>query len=324
MNPARPGGGPGVAAGSFLDGNGVPTPDRQAGDDKTNPQDWYGCLGTTAMFLLPMARVGTTGGSWDFPLLSFGEWLLLPLGVLSLTMGLLSHGKLQRKTALPLWIAAAMPAFFWLAAAGLTMFSRGVAPNDGDLFLSWIVRLIFPVMTFLPLLVVPVWRDRLMWALAAGLTINTVSIFWQSRTAGLAPPDMGLLDIGGMLSNQHDYALLLGIAIPLLAAWRGGGIRKNRALAMLFCTFLLPALVLAACYSGVGITALAVGLAVSLAAWRGPAWILGVFLCLLTFGYGSEVRMESETKQRRLITASFQPGGDNYQKALTAFEEKPF
>ncbi len=312
-----------IATRRFLKRVGVPVAGKRGAGDKAAPPDWFGWLGVAAMLLLPLARVGTANGGWSFPLLSLGEWLLLPLGAASLTMGLLSRGGLQGKKTLPLWMVAVIPAVLWLAAGGLAMLAGNVTPAGGDLFLSWVVHLVFPVMAFLPLLVQPEWRDRLMWALAAGLAVNAILIFWQARTAGIAPPDIGMLRFGGMLPNQYDYALMLGIAIPLLSAWHGGNIQRNRALAILFCTFLLPALALASCFSWAGIAALAVGLAVSWAAWRGPAWIMGVFLCFLAFGYGSSARTEQETNQRRLLAASFHESADNYRRALDTFEKRP-
>ncbi len=312
-----------IATRKFLKRVGVPVAGRRTAGDRGAPPDWFGWLALAAMFLLPLVRVGTSSGVWTFPLLSLGEWLLLPLGAASLTMGLLTRGTLQGKNLLPLWMAAVAPAFLWLLVAGLSMLINGASPAGGDLFLSWVVHLIFPVMAFLPLLVLPIWRDRLMWALAAGLALNAILVFWQARSAGLAPPDAGLLDFGGMLAEQYDYALLLGTAIPLLAAWRGGDLQKSRALAIMFCTFLLPALSLIACFSWAGVAALAVGLAVSWAAWRSPAWIMGIFLCLLVFGYGSDTRSERDSNQRRLLAASLQAGGGNYQKALKTFEARP-
>lgn len=302
----------------------VPARSQRLALAKLTPPDWFGWLGVAAMFLLPLVRLRHGGGVWYFPLLSLGEWLLLPLGVLSLTMGFLSLSRVRERTLLPLWLSAIVPAVLWLLAAGTSMLYNGVGPGGGDIFLSWAVHLIFPTLTFLPLLTMRVWRDRLMRALAAGLALNAVYIFLQARSAGLAPPDTELLRFGGFLANQHDYGLMLGVALPLIAAWRGGDHVSNKALANLFCTFLLPVLALSACFGWVGLAASAIGLSVAWAAWRSYAWILGIFVCLLVFGYGSEARASRERPQRKLFAESAMMGSGCYRRAFNTFQVRPF
>lgn len=291
---------------------------------KFAPPDWFGWMGVAAMFLLPVVRINFSDGPWFFPLLSLGEWLLLPMGAVSLSIGLLTLWKIRERTLLPLWISAVLPALAWLAAMGVSMLKNGVGPAGGDMLLSWAVHIVFPTMAFLPLLARPYWRDRLMWALAGGIIANVALIFWQSYAAGLSMGDEERLSLGGLLANQHDYGLMLAIALPLLAAWRGGSIDKNRSLAMMFGTFLLPAVCLSASYSWVGVIAASVGLIISWAAWRSTAWILGLFLCLLLFGYGSEDRRDREMNQRRLLIASATMGDETYRKAADVFMDQPF
>ncbi|MCD8349210.1 MAG: hypothetical protein LUC93_01180 [Planctomycetaceae bacterium] len=292
---------------------------------KLTPPDWFGWIGVSAMFLLMAVRLETPTGVWFFPLLSLGEWLLLPLGVASLTMGFLSLSRIKEKTLLPLWIAAIVPAVLWLAAIGLAILNSGVSPASGDMFLSWLVHLIFPAMAFLPLLTMRVWRDRLMWALAAGLAVNAVAIFIMGRLSGLGQADTGLLRIGGFLANQHDFGLMAALVLPLIAAWRGGDhLGKNRAFVIMLTTFLLPALVLSACYTWMGLVAASAGLLVAWAAWRSHAWILGIFLGLLIFGYNGENRAAQDADKRSLITASASMGGPAYTRALNTFGVRPF
>ncbi len=289
---------------------------------KLTPPDWYGWACVLAMFLLLAVRIPSASGVWFFPLLSLGEWLLLPLGVLSLSMGFLSLSRIREKTLLPLWISAIVPGLLWLAAVGLSILVNSSGPAGGDLMLSWAVHLIFPSMAFLPLFTMRVWRDRLMWALFMGVAANTVMIFWQGQTAGYIPPSLDLLGLGGLLTNQHDFSLHIGIALPLLAAWRGGD-RGRKALSTLLCTFLLPALALSACYSLPGILAAMTGLVVAWAAWRSYAWILGIFLCLLLFGQG-ERNLRRDTNQRQLYANSAVMCRDNYQMALNTFQVRPY
>lgn len=291
---------------------------------KYAPPKWFGWTGVLAMFLLVGVRFRLADGVWFFPLLSLGEWLLLPLGVASLTMGFLSLSRLREKTVLPLWIAAILPGILWLAAVGFAMIKNGIGPGSGDLFLAWAVHLVFPGMAFLPLFTMRPWRDRLMWALAAGLVMNVLMIFLQARGSGIMPPDTAALGLGGFLANQHDYGLMLGISLPLLAAWRGGEREKNRALAVMFCTFLLPALTLSVCYGWPGLAASAVGLIVAWAAWRSHAWLLGVFLCLLVVGYGAESKQNRDRGQRRLFADSAAMCGDAYKRAFNTFQVRPF
>ena len=292
---------------------------------KFNPPDWYGWAGVLAMFLIVAVRIEGGDGAWFFPLLSLGEWLLLPLGVLSLTMGFLSLSRIREKTVLPIWLSAILPALLWLAAVGLSMLSNRVGPAGMDLILSWAVHLIFPSLAFLPLLTIRPWRDRLMWALAAGVIINVVAVFFQGRAQNLALPDPRFMGLGGFLANQHDFGVLLAVSLPLLAAWRGGdGEGPNKSLAVLFTTFLLPALALSACFTLPILLAATIGLLVAWAAWRSQAWILGVFLALLVVGYGAESRLERDGNQRRLLAESAMMCGDNYRKALNTFQVRPF
>lgn len=291
---------------------------------KFNPPDWYGWTGVLAMFLLIVVRV-ESGGVWFFPLLSLGEWLLLPLGVLSLTMGFLSLSRIREKTVLPIWLSAILPAILWLAAVGIAMSVNRVGPAGVDLILSWAAHLIFPSLAFLPLLTIRPWRDRLMWALAAGVVVNVVVVFFQGRGQNLILPDPRFMGLGGLLTNQHDFSLLLAMALPLLAAWRGGdGEGPNKSLAVLFTTFLLPVLALSACFTLPGLLAVTVGLLIAWAAWRSQAWILGVFLALLVMGYGAESKLEHDGNQRLLLTQSTLMCGDSYRKALNTFQVRPF
>lgn len=292
---------------------------------KLTPPDGFGWLGVAAMFLLVVSRVPTGGGAfWTFPLLSLGEWLLLPLGAAALTMGLLTLWKVRERTWLPLWMSGVVPGCLWLLAAGLTLLKNDFGQEGGDMFLSWAVRLIFPTMAFLPLLAQPKWRNRLMWALAGGIVLNVAMILTQARASGLSLPDTGLLRVGGLLEGQFEYGLFLAVSLPLLAAWRGGENSRHRALSTLLCTFLLPALALGACFSLGALVAVGAGLAISWAAWRGPAWIMGVFICLLLFGYGSDTRRTREINSRKLLAASAALNRQQYDRALAVFESKPF
>ncbi|MDR1745575.1 MAG: hypothetical protein LBS30_07475 [Planctomycetota bacterium] len=294
--------------------------DNPAPPQSQHPPDWFGWLAVAALFLLPAARLWSGAGvSRDIPLLSLGEWLLLPLGVASLAMGLLPPGR---------WVAAVAPAVLWLAAACVSMIHNGIGTQGGDILLSWAVRLIFPAPVFLPLLNMPVWRDRLMRALAGGVAVNAVAVFWQARVSGAVPPDTAMLRSGGFLASQHEYGLMLALALPLIVAWRGGerssGAAPNKALATLFCTFLLPVLALSACFGWAGLAASAIGLLAAWAAWREYAWILGIFVCLLLFGYGSEAREGRYRPQRRLLAESAMMGGDSYRRAFEVFQTSPF
>lgn len=288
------------------------------------PPDWFGWLGTAAMFLLPAARprLGAAGGI--VPLLSLGEWLLLPLGVASLAMGFLSLERMRGKTVRPLWIAAVAPAIPWLIAVCASMFRGGAGAGGGDLLLSWTARLIAPATVFLPLLILRVWRDRLMWALAGGTLVNALAVFWQARASGAAPSDAAMLLHGGLLSSQHDYGFMLALALPLIAAWRGGDHPSNKAFTTLLCSFLLPVLALSACFGLAGLAASAIGLAVAWAAWREYAWLQGIFVCLLLFGYGSEARDGQHRPQRRLLAESAMMDAERYHRAFDAFQTSPF
>lgn len=290
---------------------------------KFTPPSWFGWLGVAAMVLLPVVGINAAKGKWFFPLLSLGEWLLLPLGAASLSMGLLTLWKVRERTLLPLWISAIIPALLWMAAVGIATLCNPCTASSGDMFLSWAVHLVFPTMAFLPLLSRPEWRDRLMWGLAAGLALNIAVIAWQWKSAGLPADSLGLLNLGGLLVNQHDYAVFLAVALPLLAAWRGGDADKYRALSILICTFLLPAVALTVCFGLPGLAAAAIGLAICLATWRNIAWIMGIFLCLLIFGYGSASRTETDAARRRLIAAS-PMGQEAYGKAMRTFLEHPY
>lgn len=287
------------------------------------PPDWYGWLGLAAMFLLVVTRLTRSGEVWDLPLLSLGEWLMLPLGAASLTMGLLTLGRIREKTLLPLWMAAVLPGVLWLAAAGLSMLKNGATPDGGDLFLSWAVRLVFPGMTFLPLLASPKWRDRVMWALAAGLVLNVIYILGQSFSAGHSAASADNLALGGFLADQNDWGMMLAVSLPLLAAWRGGNSGMNRAMAMLVCMFLLPALTLSSCWSWAGLAGAGAGLAVCWISWRSHAWIMGIFLCLLVFGYDSGERRVRDRDRRQLLAASASRPGGCDDMAFGIFVSRP-
>ncbi len=302
-----------------------PSRSQRQASAKFTPPDWYGWLGAAAMFLLVAVRVSHHAGPWFFPLLSLGEWLLLPLGVLSLSMGFLSLSRIRERTLLPLWLAAIFPALLWLAAMGASMLKNRSGSPGMDLFLAWAVHLVFPAMAFLPLLAIRVWRDRLMWALAGGLAVNVVLVFAQGRELGASFPDPRILGLGGLLANQHDYGLMAAVALPLLASWRGGeGAGRNKPFAVLLTTFLLPAMVLSVSYAWTGLAAAAAGLLVAWAAWRSQAWILGVFLALLVLGYGAESKREREEAGRALLGDSAMAGMEGYRKAFSTVTVRPF
>lgn len=292
--------------------------------------DWYGWLAVAAMFLLPFPALSALlGGDWLAGHLSPGEWLILPLGVLSLTLGLLTLGRIPERTILPLWMAAAAPGVLWLAAEALAMIKNGMGRSGGDLMIAWIARLVFPALAFLPLLAETLWRDRLYWALAGGLFVNLAVVVSRMLSA----PDVVAYVQPGLLYNHHDYGLFLVMALPLLAGWRGGGTRKNQALILVSCMFLLPAIAMTTLFSGGLLLALAAGLAVTWAAWRGHGWLLGVFLCLLVIGYGAEGKRERDRTQRVVIAGSMSPvspeGGLSlrlaaFDAALATFVERPF
>lgn len=286
--------------------------------------DWYGWLAVVAMALLSLTRIDTGGDVFELPLLSLGEWLLLPLGLASLTMGLLAMPRLRERTLLPLWLAAIVPGVLWLLAQGLAVAKHGASSETGDLILTWVVRLLFPALTFMPLLADRVWRDRLMWALVGGLFLNVIAVIVQSAVLRLDPGDAAQLGVGGLLANQHDYGLLTAMGLPLAAAWRGGEIQNRKSLAMVACMFLLPSLALATCSSWVGVFASLAGLVVSWVAWRSQAWILGVFLILLVFGYGAAGREERDFEHRRVLVQSVQTAGRQNRAALRAFINRPF
>ncbi len=288
---------------------------------KSTPSEWFGWAGVAAMFLLVAVRIPLAKGTFFFPLLSLGEWLLLPLGAASLSMGFLSLSRIKEKTLLPLWLSAIVPAVLWLSAAAASIAINDEGPAGGDLLLAWAVHLVFPSLAFLPLLTMRVWRDRLMWALVAGLIANAAMIYWQGRGV-IGLPEMERLALGGFLINQHDYTLFIAVALPVLAAWRGG--RKGNAFAVLLCTFLLPTLALAASHSWAGMAAAAAGLVVAWAAWRNYAWVLGIFMAVVIIGLGGVRTAEREFKQRRLLVASAQMGQDSYQKALNTFQVRPY
>ncbi len=286
--------------------------------------DWYGWLGVLAMLLLIVVEVPAGNGVWRFPMLSLGEWLLLPLGMASLSMGLLVLPRVREKNFLPLWLTAIAPAVTWLIAEGLAIVNAGFTSASGDLILSWVVRLIFPVMAFVPLLANARWRDRLMWALTIALSVNVLAVMWRTWTTGLASGNPLRLNVGGLLANQHDFGLMLAVALPLVAAWRGGGGKTARGLAMIYCMFLLPCLSLAACNAWGGVFAAGAGLLVCWTAWRGHAWILGIFLSLLVFGAGSEASRSREHDRRALMAATAEMGSASDRAALEAFVQRPF
>ncbi|MCD7897586.1 MAG: hypothetical protein LUG50_13080 [Planctomycetaceae bacterium] len=76
---------------------------------KLTPPDWYGWACVLAMFLLLAVRMPLANGVWFFPLLSLGEWLLLPLGVLSLSMGFLSLSRIREKPSCPCGFPPSFP-----------------------------------------------------------------------------------------------------------------------------------------------------------------------------------------------------------------------
>ncbi len=298
------------------------------------PPVWFGWLAVAALFLLPFPTLSSRlGGDWLATNLSPGEWLLLPLGVLSLTLGLLTLSRLPERTVLPLWLAAIFPGVLWIFAELLAMFKNGMGVSGGDLLIAWTVRLIFPTLVFLPLLTLTVWRDRLYWALTAGIMVNVAMILVSVYSGGA--PRFSAFDFtqAGFLENQHDYGLYIALGLPLLAGWRGGDNHKNPALVMLFCMFLLPALALGSLFSGGLMLAAALGLVTTWAVWRGHAWILGIFLCLLVLGYGSSARSVRDRNQRVLLAATLSPinpsGGlslrlASFDAALAAFIDRPF
>lgn len=285
--------------------------------------NWFGWLAVAAMFLLPVTRVDFAE-TWRVPLLSLGEWLLLPLGVASLSTGLLDLPKIRERTLLPLWLSAMTPAALWLGAVGLAILGSTFSQTSGDLLLAWVSRLLFPVMAFLPLLVRPIWRDRLFQALGAGVFIMVLVVMWQLRSAGLAASDPERLNFGGFLANQYDYGVYMAVALPLLAGWMGGGMARHRLLVMLVTMFLLPGLALAASQTWAGIFAGLIGLAVCWTAWRKHAWILGVFVCLLVFGQGTESGRERERLHREQLVATLDLGTDHLKSASQAFVARPF
>jgi hypothetical protein len=284
---------------------------------KTMTPDWFGWLGVLTMALLTVVRIEPSETPWFFPLLSLGEWLLMPLGAASLTMGLLALRPQHEKGVLPLWIAAVIPAAVWLAVVGIAILRNQALPTEGDMLLAWTVQLIFPTMAFLPLLAQRMWRNRLMWALLAGVLANIVLIIYQSAGGGGD-------NAGGFLAHRYDYGLLLGVSLPLLSAWRGGEIRKNRALIIMFCTFLLPAMALGTCNTVSGMAAAAAGLTVSWAAWRSPGWIMGIFLVLIVFGYGSQARTAQDEGKRARLAATAAVNSDDYERAFSVFVHAPF
>lgn len=275
------------------------------------PPDWFGWAAVLAVFLLPFAKFNPP----VVPFLSVGEAVLLPLAVLAVATGFLQPLRA---------VSAALPALLWLAACAVALFN-GFDGFDSDLFLGWTVRLVLPSFALLPLLGIPAWRDRILWALAGGVGMSAVVVFWQARLSGLVPPDRALLDCGGLLTGQAEYGVLAALALPLVASWRGGeNLGKHKALATLFCTFLLPVVALSACFDAAGLFASAIGLAVAWAAWRRHAWILGVFLLLLVFGHGAADKAEQERAARQLIVQSAMPDRAVYADALRAFEAAPF
>lgn len=296
----------------------------------TSLPEWYGWLATAAMFLLPFpALSGRFGGEWLASQLSPGEWLLLPLGVLSLTLGILTLNRIPERTILPLWIAALAPGAFWVAAEALAMYKNGIGQTGGDLLIAWTVRLVFPALAFLPLLADDVWRDRLYWGLTGGLFVNLAYVIGNMLRA----PGAASYFQSGFLYNAHDYGLFLVLALPLLAGWRGGGVKKNQALIMTSCMFLLPAIALSTMFSGGMMLAVAAGLAIVWSVWRGHAWVLGIFLCLLVIGYGAQAKQQRDRSQRVAIAASMSPINDEgglsnrlaaFDYALSTFVERPF
>jgi Lipid A core - O-antigen ligase and related enzymes len=305
-----------------------------AADSVPEPPAWFAWLAVAAMFLLPFpALSGMLGGEWLASHLSPGEWLLLPLGVLSITMGILTLSKIPERTLLPLWIAAFLPGALWLLGICLSIVKNGIGATGGDLLLAWLVRLVFPTLAFLPLLSIGKWRDRLFWALAAGVVVNVAAIFVQLSQSPGGRFDAYDFAQAGFFESQHDYGLYLALALPLIAGWRGGGIRKGRALAMTFCMFLLPALALSVLVSGGLLLAALAGLTAAWAVWRGHAWILGIFLCLVIMGYGSDDNKSRDRNQRLLLAATLSPvnteGGlslrlASFDAALAVFVDRPF
>lgn len=297
---------------------------RPNGNGAMEPPAWYCWLCLAAMLLLFVARLERGGEVWRPPMLSLGEWMLLPLGAASLSMGLLPLGTVRETSFLPPWLAAIVPGVLWMGAAVVVMLSNGVPDADLDLPLSWAVRLFFPAMAFLPLLLRPEWRDRLLWTLAFALALNAVLVAWQVRAAGAAASSQGLLAMGGVLEDQWDYGLSLAAALPLLASWRGGDARTRRALAMLFCMFLLPCLALGMCRTWMGLAAAGAGLVASWASWRGHAWMLGIFVCLLVFGYGGTSQAERDGRQRAQLVRSFSADQTHVRNALDSFTTHPY
>ncbi|MDR1613582.1 MAG: hypothetical protein LBT97_12495 [Planctomycetota bacterium] len=293
---------------------------------------WYGIATLTAAAMLPIARLDLFGFSSADIFLTPGEWLLPPLGVFALVMGFFPH-RPGPESVVPQWLAAIVPAALWLAAMLLGVFKNGAGANDHDLLAAWTARLVFPALAFLPLLAERTWRDRLFLALAAGVVANVFMATWQLYAARSGDGGSALRGVSGFLGSSEAYGLLLALFLPLLADWRGGERGSGNAIFMLLCMFLIPALSLASILSGGLLFSAFLGLLVAWAMWRGYAWIMGAFVCLLVFGYGGDARSNRDRERRRAITQSAGStafDGERshlsaeYDRALAAFADKPF
>jgi hypothetical protein len=92
----------------------------------------------------------------------------------------------------------------------------------------------------------------------------------------------------------------------------------------MLCTFLIPALALSACFTWMGLAASAIGILAAWAAWRSHAWILGVFLALLIFGYGDRDKSDRDAARRELVAASADMDTAAYRRAFDVFRARPF
>jgi O-antigen ligase len=306
-----------------MSGNGVGAP--------PIPPSWHAWAATAAAFLLPFHRLDAFGASLADLHLTPGEWLLLPLAILSASMGLL-RGMTKPGRGLPDWLFAILPALFWILAMLPGMARNGFGAHGSDLALAWIVRLVLPAPVFLPLLADRERRDRLFMALSAGVLAN---VLMATRQLITARPDGGAAAAGvyGFLDSPNAYGLLLALFLPLLADWRGGERGTGVAVFTLLCTFLVPAMALMSVLSGGLLFAAFAGLLVVWTMWRSYAWIVGVFVCLLVFGYGAESRRRRDRERRETLTAAVLPtlayGGpafyaSEYERALDAFVARPF
>ncbi|MDR3211357.1 MAG: hypothetical protein LBU79_05515 [Planctomycetota bacterium] len=247
---------------------------------------WYG-WGSLGVFFLLFQPDPLEYFSLSFPL-SFASGLLCILALLSLLPFILpGHFLLSR---LEKGLVATLPVLILLAVILLVSLAKG---GDGLGFPPvWLVNILLPSLVLIPILYNTYWRRRLYYTLAATAGLDLLLAVFASIY-----PAVG----AGFTSGRPGIAVVL--LLPLLAGWHGRG--DN--LLKLATLFLLPCLAFASLAAGPLAIVLALGLAVAWLSWRREAWLLGVFICLVVFGRGTEPTPERAGEERVVLASNLDP-----------------